>query len=109
MIKIQNEHLEQYAKEHYEELKGKLKEFPKDCKYSLEEVMTAKPEKLDEIADWAKDRVDDYRFMITKYKNFTTKKKEYNAYDLAKKLNVNVCPYCNLNATYTVIKNKEKK
>jgi len=109
MTKIQNEYLEQYAKEHYEQLKNKLKEFPTDCKYSLEEVITAKPEKLDEIAIWAKDKVSSYKFMIDKYNNFTTKKKEYNAYDLAKKLNVNVCPYCNINSTYTVIKENDKK
>ncbi len=110
MIKIQNEYLEQYAKEHYEELKEKLKEFPTDSKYSLEEVITAKPEKLDEIAEWGKDKVADYKFMITKYDNFITKeKKEYKAYDLAKKLNVNVCPYCNINSTYTVIKEDNKK
>jgi len=88
MIKIQNEHLEQYAKEHYKQLKNKLKNFPTNCKYSLEEVITANPEKLDEIVKWTeeKDKVSDYKFMIDKYKNFTTKKKEYNAYDLAKKL-----------------------
>ena len=109
MIKIQNEYLEQYAKEHYEQLKEKLKEFPKDCKYSLKEVITAKPEKLDEIAQWAKDKADEYEFMIKKYKNFTTKKDEYDAYKLAKKLNVNVCPYCNINSTYTVTKEDNKK
>ena len=110
MIKIQNEHLKKYAKEHYEELKDKLKEFPKKSKYTLEEVITAKPEKLDEIAQWAKDKVDEYKFMITKYDNFITKeKKEYKAYDLAKKLNVNVCPYCNINSTDTVIKEDNKK
>ena len=109
MIKIQNEHLEQYAKEHYKELKDKLKEFPKDCKYTLEEVITVKPEKLDEIAQWGKDKVAEYEFIIGKYKNFTTKKDEYDAYDLAKKLNVNVCPYCNINSTYTVIKENGKK
>lgn len=109
MIKIQNEYLKQYTKEHYENLKDKLKEFPSDCKYSLKEIITAKPEKLDEIANWAKDKVDDYKFMISKYNNFTTKKREYDAYDLAKKLNVNVCPYCNINPTYTVIKKGNKK
>jgi len=109
MIKIQNEHLKQYAKEHYEELKDKLKEFPADCKYSLEEVITAKPEKLEEIAEWGKDKVEKYKFMIKKYKNFTTKKDEYDAYDLAKKLNVNVCSYCNINSTYTVTKEDDKK
>jgi hypothetical protein len=109
MIKIQNEHLEQYAKEHYNHLKDKLKEFPTDCKYSLEEVIIAKPEKLDEIAQWGKDKVEVYEFIISKYKNFTTKKDEYDAYDLAKKLNINVCPYCNINSTYTVIKKDDKK
>ncbi|CAA6799292.1 MAG: Unknown protein [uncultured Sulfurovum sp.] len=109
MIKIQHEHLDKFAKEHYESLKGKLTGFPEDCKYSLEEVLVAKPEKLDEIAKWAKDKTVDYEFMIKKYENFTTKKKEYDAYDLAKKLNVNVCPYCNINSTYTVIKKNNKK
>ncbi len=109
MIKIHYEYLDKFTKEHYEHLKDKLKEFPSDCKYSLEEVMTAKPEKFDEIVEWAKDKHNTYNFMIRKYENFTTKKKEYNAYDLAKKLNINVCPYCNINSTYTVIKEDDKK
>jgi hypothetical protein len=108
MIKIQNEHLEKYVNEHYEHLKSKLKEFPSSCQYSLEEVIKAKPDKLDAIVEWANGK-SDYDFMIKKYENFTTKKKEYDAYDLAKKLNVNVCPYCNINSTYTVIKEDGKK
>ncbi len=48
--------------------------------------------------------------MIVKYKNFTTKKEEeYDAYVLARKLNVSVCPYCNINPTYTVITENGKK
>jgi len=109
MIKIQNEHLERFAKEHYEALKDKLNEFPKDCKYSLEEVLKAKLEKLHQIALWAEDKKSDYVFMINKYKNFTSKKDEYDAYKLASKVKVNVCPYCNLNATYTVIVEDNKK
>jgi len=109
MIQIEHEHLERFAKEHYEALKDKLKDFPKECKYSLEEVITAKPEKLHEIALWAEDKKFDYDFMIKKYENFTTKKKEYDAYDLASKLQVNVCPYCNLNATYTMVTQHGKK
>jgi uncharacterized protein (TIGR02646 family) len=108
MIKIQNEYLEKCANEHYEHLKSKLKEFPSSCQYSLEEVIKAKPDKLDTIAEWVNGK-SDYNFMIKKYENFTTKKKEYDAYDLAKKLNVNVCPYCNINSTYTVIKEDGKK
>ncbi len=109
MIKIHHEHLDKFAKEHYENLKEKLNMFPADCKYNLEEIITAKPEKLHDIAVWAKDRLNTYKFMITKYKNFTIKKREYDAYDLAKKLNINVCPYCNINSTYTVIKKDGKK
>jgi len=109
MIQIEHEHLERFAKEHYEALKDKLKDFPKECKYSLEEVIRAKPEKLHEIALWAEDKKLDYDFMIKKYENFTSKKKEYDAYDLASKLQVNVCPYCNLNATYIVVTQNGKK
>lgn len=109
MIKINNEHLDRFSKEHYESLKDKLKDFPTSCKYSLKEVITAKPEKLNEIAKWAEDKQVDYTFMINKYKNFTSKKDEYDAYDLASKLQVNVCPYCNLNATYTVITQNSTK
>ena len=109
MTKIQNNNLEQIVNEHYDALKNKLKDFPTSCKYSLKEVLTAKPKKLEEIAIWAKDKKDEYQFMIQKYKNFTTKKKEYNAYDLADKLQINVCPYCNLNYTYTIITKNNKQ
>ncbi len=47
--------------------------------------------------------------MKDKYKNFTNKKKEYNAYKLAENLGVNTCPYCNLNSIYTVIDNEENE
>ena len=41
---------------------------------------------------------------IFNYKNFTTKKKkEYDAYDLAKNLDIPTCPYCNRTYTKTVI------
>jgi len=109
MIKIHNEQLDKYAKEHYFHLKKKIKNLPKDCKYSLEEILTAKPKKLHEIAKWAEDKKTDYNFMINLYKNFTIKKKEYDAYDLAYKLQINVCPYCNLNSTYTVRTQNGKK
>ena len=109
MIQIQNEHLERFAKEHYQALKDKLDDFPNNCPYSLEEILIAKPEKLHEIATWAEDKKSDYEFMISKYKNFTSKKDEYDAYDLASKLQVNVCPYCNINSTFTVIQEGNKK
>lgn len=40
---------------------------------------------------------------IFSYKNFTALKKEYNAYKLAKSLDINTCPYCNRMYTKTVV------
>ena len=99
MIKIATPNLERLAQKHYEELKSKIKIFTSN--YSLEEVITAKPEKLHEIAMAYKDD-NAFYFMINLYDNFCDKKKEYDAYDLAKSLQVNVCPYCNRNYTFTV-------
>jgi len=109
MTQIKHPNLERIAQEHYLGIKAKLGEFPTGTPYTLEEVVKAKPYKLDEIATWAMGR-SDFDFMVKKYKNFTTKKtREYDAYDLAEKLNINVCPYCNINPTYTVItKNRVK-
>ncbi|MCR1809617.1 hypothetical protein [Sulfurospirillum sp. hDNRA2] len=99
MIKIATPNLEELAHKHFEALKSKIK-FP-TCKYSLEEVITAKPEKLHEIAMTYKGDTT-FNFMINLYDNFCDKKKEYDAYDLAQSLNVTVCPYCNRNYTFTV-------
>ncbi|WP_060825569.1 hypothetical protein [Sulfurospirillum cavolei] len=99
MIKIATPNLEELAHKHFEALKSKIK-FP-TCKYSLEEVITAKPEKLHEIAMTYKGDTT-FNFMINLYNNFCDKKKEYDAYDLAQSLNVTVCPYCNRNYTFTV-------
>uniref|UniRef100_UPI0040482994 hypothetical protein n=1 Tax=Aliarcobacter sp. TaxID=2321116 RepID=UPI0040482994 len=38
------------------------------------------------------------------YKRFTTKAKtQYRAYNLSEALNIDVCPYCNKNYTYTIV------
>ncbi len=108
MVQIKSRNLDKFAQEHYKNLKDKLNKFPKDCKYSLEEVITAKPDKLDEIAKWSHGKAE-YSFIVSKYKNFTTKKEEYNAYDLAQKLQVNICSYCNINHTFTIIKKNGEK
>ncbi|MBE0496424.1 MAG: hypothetical protein IBX45_08450, partial [Campylobacterales bacterium] len=100
MIKISVQDLERLAQHHYKELKAKIKSFPA-CSYSLEEVITAKPEKLYEIALRYKDDTA-FGFMIKLYDNFCAKKNEYDAYDLAQSLQVNVCPYCNRNYTFTI-------
>lgn len=100
MIKISVQDLGRLAQHHYKELKAKIKSFPA-CSYSLEELITAKPEKLHEIALQYKDDTA-FDFMIKLYDNFCTKKNEYDAYDLAQFLQVNVCPYCNRNYTFTI-------
>jgi len=100
MIKISHPDLPTLAQEHYEKLKAKIKIFP-TCKYSLKEVMTAEPKKLHEIAVKYKNDTT-FNFMINLYNNFTNQKKEYDAYDLADKLKVDVCLYCNRNYTFTV-------
>lgn len=99
MIKIATPNLERLAQKHYDELKSKIKDFT--CNYSLEEVITAKPKKLHEIA-MAYKSDSTFDFMVNLYENFCNKKKEYDAYDLAESLHVNVCPYCNRNYTFTV-------
>lgn len=101
MIKIATPNLQELAQKHYEELKSKI-QFP-ICNYSLEEVITAKPKKLHEIAMNHKNDTA-FDFMKNEYKKFTVKTIDdtYDAYKLAQSLNVTVCPYCNRNYTFTV-------
>lgn len=47
---------------------------------------------------------------VFNYKNFTKKHKtNYNAYSLAESLQVNVCPYCNRQYTFTIISKGSNK
>ncbi len=103
MIQIKRDNLDELANEHYENLKDEISDkFPKYLKYSIKEILTSKPNKLKNIANATNQ--NNFEFMLSEYKTFTNKKKiKYNAYELAKKLNVNVCPYCNRNYTFTVI------
>ena len=82
MIKIATPHLEELAKKHYEALEMKFK-FP-TCQYSLEEVITAKPDKLHEIAMKYKNNTR-FDFMKNEYKKFTIKTDNdtYDAYPFA--------------------------
>lgn len=111
MIKITVQNLPTLAQKHYENVESKIKSFP-TCKYSLEKIIKSEPKKLAEIANWfltlSPTEKEQFEYITNLYKNFTTKKVEYDAYDLAQSLNVNVCPYCNRNYTFT-IKNKHAK
>lgn len=91
---------------HFNQLSKKIrKDFPSFSIYTIQELLKATPKKLHEISLWfdtlSMVEKQQFSFMTKKYVNFTTKKEEYNAYDLAHKLNINVCPYCNRNYTFT--------
>lgn len=100
MIKIEVQNIDTIVQEHYNNLTSKIKSFPA-CHYSVKEILTAKPTKLHEIALKYKND-HNFDFMIKLYKNFTNQNKGYDAYDLADKLKVDVCPYCNRNYTFTI-------
>ncbi|OHD94325.1 MAG: hypothetical protein A2019_06065 [Sulfurimonas sp. GWF2_37_8] len=113
MIQITPDNLKKIIDIHYNNLYKKVdKEFPCFSIYSLEEIIKAEPKKLAEIANWfltlSLTEKEQFKYITNLYKNFTTKKVKYDAYDLAQSLNVNVCPYCNRNYTFT-IKNKHAK
>jgi hypothetical protein len=95
MIKITHKNLDAIAREHFEGLKDKI-DIDQD---ELEEIILAKPDKLEEVAHKYSDYADKFD---GKYKAFSRKDAKYGAYNLAKKLQVNVCPYCNENPTYTI-------
>jgi len=106
MTLIRPQNLKALIQTHYEALKEKTT-ISEECPYSLETILTAPPLKLKEIAHWfdglTNTQKERYTNIAQAYTNFETKKQEYNAYDLAKNLNINVCPYCNINPTYTII------
>lgn len=111
MTKISVKNIESALARHIAELEKKIKDnFPQNSKYSIAEILGAQPQKLDEIASWL-DSLDDteqkdFDYIKAEYKSFTSKKEEYDAYELAEVLGVNVCPYCNRNYTFTVINKK---
>lgn len=113
MIQIKNHNLKKTIDNHCNDLCKKIaKKFPSFSIYSVETVIKAEPKKLAEIANWfltlSQTEKEQFKYITNLYKNFTTKKIEYDAYDLAQSLNINVCPYCNRNYTFT-IKNKHAK
>ena len=127
MIKIHLENEEEILKNHvqkvqqyinFEALQNREKSF---IKQNIEYILKAKPDEFENIISIIKqNNIDNNRlkkafvggknkgenFGYTKFssKGTTT----YNAYDLAQKLKVNVCPYCNRNYTFT-IKDKNSK
>ncbi|PDS23296.1 hypothetical protein [Flavobacterium branchiophilum] len=79
-------------------------------KFLLKEIIISKPERLKRINKIFENIFPstDYR-KIFDYKWFTNKdRKGYDAYELAKILNIRTCCYCNRNFTTTVISSKDK-
>ncbi|CAI8913718.1 hypothetical protein [Chryseobacterium sp. IT-36CA2] len=78
-------------------------------KIFLKEILTSKPNKLIRIYRLFEKKfpMTDYR-LIFDYKWFSSKSRKYGTYELAKKLNVRICCYCNRNYTTTVISSDSK-
>jgi hypothetical protein len=127
MIKIHLENEEEILKNHvekvqqyinFEVLQNREKSF---IKQNIEYILKAKPEEFEKVISIIKqNNIDNSRlkkaFVGGKdcggsigYTKFSSKgTTTYNAYDLAQKLKINVCPYCNRNYTFT-IKDKNSK
>ncbi len=130
MIKIQNEHLEKHAQEHYEAIKNyfentrtrysieNIDAWIKNCfghKWDFKRIILAKPNDLELLSKIFKFKCcNDFKSFHGYYKNLNkysevtyfhiidNKKKPYNAYQLLENLKVFVCPYCNRNTIYNV-------
>lgn len=127
MIRIHLENEEEILKYHFEEvqqyinfeaLQNREKSY---IKQNIEYILKAKPDEFENIIFMIKqNNIDNNRlkkaFVGGKdcggsigYTKFSSKgTTTYNAYDLAEKLKVNICPYCNRNYTFT-IKDKNSK
>lgn len=125
MIKIQQNNISDICNDFYENTKGYIKTDicnKKEKRYienNLQRIVTCKPQDFKKII--AEVRANGLTYERVKkvfvgdeknfsgYKKFSSKNTRiYNAYNLSKKLDVNVCPYCNRNYTHTVKSVNEK-
>lgn len=118
MIRIKNNKIQFILKEHCEnlkpliekKLKGKESAVYKFLKQNLETILIGTPNELEnkiinEIPNINRCKKDIKK--IFSYKSFTSIYSDrYGAYKLSKLLDINVCPYCNRQYTFTL---KEKK
>ncbi|WP_259016674.1 hypothetical protein [Emticicia fluvialis] len=115
MIQIKRTNLDELAELHYcgiqQNVTTKLNKYTDVAKFllnniSLKEIILGKPLILEEITNlFDKNRISQYKAeleTIFDYKGFY-KWRNYNAYTLAQNLQVNVCPYCNRQYTFTII------
>ncbi|GAB3515008.1 hypothetical protein [Emticicia fontis] len=112
MIQIKGRNLENLAQEHYEKiepyikanLNNKVGQLYKYIKTNLEQIIKGKPKELKDIIQNFPAYDNSSIKKIFDYDRFIDKKRKYNAYLLAERLKVNVCPYCNRQYTFTINK-----
>ena len=136
MIKIQNEHLEQYAKEHYEAIENyfnnksagysieTIDKWIKSCfghDWNFKKIILAKPSQLEELSKIFKFKCCNdfgsfhgyYNYLnqytkVIYFNMIDNEKQPYNAYQLLENLQVFVCPYCNRNTIYNIKRTKKR-
>lgn len=121
MIQIKRNNLDELAEEHFlgiqknvenKLLKHKVISDLVLKQFTLKEIITGNPTELEKvITEVPEDKVILYKkefSQIFNYEGFKTWK-NYNAYHLAKNLQVNVCPYCNRQYTFTIIEKGTEK
>jgi len=135
MIKIQNEHLEKLAQNHYRAIANylgqkKIEKFDNliaknfSSEYDFQKLLLAKPHELRELKEIFTGNRDDYNIFKTYYNYLNSYKDvkfylfgaeasdsereriDYNAYKLVKDLNISTCPYCNRGTIYNLQKSK---
>ncbi|MBX2951687.1 MAG: hypothetical protein KF870_04215 [Leadbetterella sp.] len=122
MIQIVNDNLDEIATEHFKRLQTGIKkglESQKDLRdlifsvCSLEELIVSNPEKLEDISNKLEQKgISNFKKEANQVFNYEafcrrTSKYKYYAYELAHRLGINVCPYCNRQYTFTVRNNSK--
>jgi len=126
MIKITNNDLDKFANEHYETIKDYIEnhstkypiktinEWINNCfgkGLNFKKIILAKPKELEYLAMIYKSKCcNEFKYFKTLYNyfieinetKFEIDNKPYNAYELIRKLNIIVCPYCNRNTIYNL-------
>lgn len=100
-----------FVKKHIKKQNEDSENFKNQIIEHLENILIGLPDELIKIDKKLKVEDSDKRKIVKKmfrYDLFTNDTKRYNAYDLAKALDINTCTYCNRNYT-TTVKTKDGK
>jgi len=136
MIKIQNEHLDKLAQNHYEAIENyftnrkvkysieNINSWIKNCfgkEWDFKKLVLAKPYQLEALSKTFKFKCchdfsafHGYYNYLNKYSEMTyynmidDEKRAYTAYQLIEDLKVFICPYCNRNSIYNIKSSKKR-